>query len=70
MLCLVKDSLNGTIVIILNIDGSCLDLPVRAGYGRIIRNSVGYYLLGFLGYIQESFDTLYAELFAIYQVSY
>jgi len=37
--------------IILNTDGSCLGLPIRAGYGGIIRNSVGFYLSGFSSYI-------------------
>jgi len=42
-------------------------LLVRAGYGGLIRNSVGYYLLGFSGYIQGFYDILYAKLFVIYQ---
>jgi len=52
---------------ILNVDGSCLDLSVRARFGGIIRTSVGFYLSGFSGYIQGSSDILLAELYAIYQ---
>ena len=39
---------------------------LRAGYGGGFRNSVGYYLLGFSGYIKGSSDILYAKLYAIY----
>ncbi|GAU40444.1 hypothetical protein TSUD_397630 [Trifolium subterraneum] len=53
--------------VILNVDGSCLDSPVRAGYGGIIRNDSGFYLSGFSGFIRESSDILLAELYAIYQ---
>lgn len=44
--------------VILNVDGSCMGTPVRAGFGRTIRNSVGYYLSGFSGCIDVSFDIL------------
>jgi len=54
----------------MNSDGSCMGSPIRAGYGGIFRNSVGYYLLDFFGYIQGSSDILHAELYVIYQVSY
>lgn len=40
---LIKWNSSNHSYIILKIDGSCLDLPVRAGYGGVIRNSVGYY---------------------------
>ncbi|GAU41508.1 hypothetical protein TSUD_302460 [Trifolium subterraneum] len=53
--------------VILNVDGSCLGSPVRAGYGGIIRNDSGFYLSGFSGFIRESSDILLAELYAIYQ---
>ena len=53
--------------VILNVDGSCLGSPSRAGYGGLLRNHDGYYLSGFSGYIHNSFDILYAELFTIYQ---
>ncbi|MCI35860.1 RNA-directed DNA polymerase (Reverse transcriptase), partial [Trifolium medium] len=52
---------------ILNVDRSCLGSPARAGFGGIIRNTFGYYLTGFSGYIQGSSDILYAELYAIYK---
>ncbi|GAU40372.1 hypothetical protein TSUD_319840 [Trifolium subterraneum] len=52
--------------IILNIDISCLGSPARSGFGGIIRNTFGYYLAGFCGFIQGSLDILYAELYAIY----
>lgn len=52
---------------ILNVDGSCMGTPVRAGFGGVIRNNVGFYLLDFSGYIQDSSDILSAELYAIYQ---
>jgi ribonuclease HI len=53
--------------VILNVDGSCLGSPTRAGYGGLLRNYAGYYLSVFSGYIHNSTDILYAELFAIYQ---
>ncbi|GAU50021.1 hypothetical protein TSUD_186220 [Trifolium subterraneum] len=52
---------------ILNVDGSCLDSPVRSGYGGIIRNTYDHYLAGFSGFIQGSSDILLAELYAIYR---
>lgn len=54
-------------VVILNVDGSCLGTPLRAGFGGAIWNYVGFYLSGFSGYIPESSDILYVELYAIYQ---
>jgi hypothetical protein len=51
---------------ILNVDGSCLDTPVRAGFGGLIRNSAGFYLAGFSGFIPSSSDILQAELSAIF----
>jgi len=53
--------------VILNIDGSCLVSPIRAGYGGVLINDAGFYLSGFSGYIHNSSDILYAELYAIYQ---
>ncbi|XP_024641655.1 uncharacterized protein [Medicago truncatula] len=53
--------------VILNVDGSCLASNTRAGYGGLFRNYAGNYLTGFSGFIQDSTDILYAELFAIYQ---
>ena len=52
--------------IILNVDESCLETPQRAGFGGLIRNSVGRYLFGFSGFISNSEDILLAELSAIY----
>ncbi|CAJ2643293.1 unnamed protein product [Trifolium pratense] len=63
----VKWNNNNHSGIILNVDGSCLGSPVRAGFGGIIRNDSGYYLSGFSGFIQGSSDILHAELLAIYQ---
>jgi len=51
---------------ILNVDGSCLGSPIRAGFGGIIRNSHGFYLSGFSGHISISNDSHLAELTAIY----
>jgi ribonuclease HI len=48
-------------------DGSCLGVPIRAGYGGVIQNSAGYYLLGYSGFIPTSTDILFAELTAIYR---
>ena len=52
---------------ILNVDGSCLGILVRVGYGGVIRNYASFYLSGFSSYIHDSSDILYAELYAIYQ---
>jgi len=52
---------------ILNVDGSCMGTPVRAGFGGVIRNYARFYLSGFSGYIHDSSDILYDELYAIYQ---
>lgn len=43
------------------------ELPIRAGFGGIIRNSAGLFLKGFSGYISTSFDILFAELTAIHR---
>jgi hypothetical protein len=52
--------------VILNVDGSCLGTPLRAGFGGVIQNDAGFYLSGFSGYISDSSDILYVELYAIY----
>jgi len=52
---------------ILNVDGSCIGTPSRAGFGGLIRNNSGYYIAGFSGYRPTSSDILQAELTAIYQ---
>jgi len=54
--------------VILNLDGSCLGTPLRAGFGGgVIRNDARFYLSGFSWYLPDSSDILYAELYAIYQ---
>jgi len=53
--------------VILNVDGSCLGSPIRAGYGGILRSYAGFFLSAFSGYIQNSSDILYVELYAIYK---
>ncbi|XP_024629919.1 uncharacterized protein [Medicago truncatula] len=51
---------------ILNVDGSCLGTPIRAGFGGFIRNNHGFYLSSFSGHIANSNGILLAELTAIY----
>ena len=51
---------------ILNVDGSCIGSPARAGFGGLIRNSAIFFLAGFLGFLPPSSDILQAELTAIY----
>jgi len=62
----IKWNKNNHSCTILNTDGSCMGSPIRAGCGGVFRNSAGYYLSGFSGYIQGSSDILHAELYAIY----
>ncbi|XP_039686921.1 uncharacterized protein [Medicago truncatula] len=52
---------------VLNVDGSCLGTPIRAGFGGIIRNYASLFLKGFSGYITASSDILFAELTAIHR---
>ena len=52
--------------VILNVDGSCIGSPIRAGFGGLIRNSVGLFMSGYSGFIPSSSDILQAELTAIY----
>ena len=52
---------------ILNVDGSCLGTPIRAGYGGLIRNNAGLFLKGFFGFIQASMCILLAELTSIHK---
>jgi len=64
---LVRWNNNGNIYAILNVDGSCIGNPTRAGFGGIIHNNFGNYLPGFSGFIYNSKDILLAELSAIHQ---
>jgi len=52
---------------VLNVDGSCIGTPKRTGYSGVLRNSVGYYISGFSGFIPNTTDILLAELTAIHQ---
>jgi len=62
----IKWNNNNFSSVILNVDGSCLGSPIRAGFGDVLRNYAGFYLSGFSGYIHNSSDILQAELLAIY----
>jgi len=50
---------------ILNVDGSCLGSPIRAGYGGLLRNNSRSFLSGFSSYLPTSNCILLAELTAI-----
>jgi len=50
---------NGFGCTILNVDGSSIENPSRAGFGGVIRKNSGNYLLGFSGYIYNSQDILF-----------
>jgi ribonuclease HI len=52
---------------ILNVDGSCLGIPIRAGFGGLIRNYAGFFLSGFSGFLKDSTCILLAELTAIHK---
>ncbi|XP_024636603.1 uncharacterized protein [Medicago truncatula] len=58
---------NNSNCVVLNVDGSCMGSPIRAGYGGILRNSVGFFLQGFSGFIEETTDILFAELTTIHR---
>jgi len=51
---------------ILNVDGSCLGVPIRAGFGGVLSDNTGTYIAGYSGYISHSQDILFAELTALY----
>lgn len=51
-------------VAVLNVDGSCLGNPGRAGYGGLLRTSEGAWVFGFFGFAGFS-SIVYAELLAI-----
>lgn len=63
----IKWNNNNFSSVILNVDGSCLGSPIRAGFGGVLRNYASFYLSGFSGYIHNSSDILQVELLAIYQ---
>ena len=63
---LIKWNCNNHQGSILNVDGSYLGSPTRAGFGGVFCNSAGFYLSGFLGFIPNSTDILLAELTTIY----
>ncbi|GAU51832.1 hypothetical protein TSUD_324470 [Trifolium subterraneum] len=63
----VKWNNNNYSSVILNVDESCLGSHIRAGFGGVIINDLGYYFSGFSGFIQGSSDILLAALFVIYQ---
>ena len=52
---------------VLNVDGSCLGSPIRAGFGGLIRNRAGYFLSGFSGYLPSSNCILLAGLTTIFK---
>jgi ribonuclease HI len=64
---MVRWNQNNHLCHILNVDGSCLGSPTRAGFGGIIRNNAGFYLSGFSGFIPDSKDILLAELTALHR---
>ena len=51
---------------VLNVDGSCLGVPIRAGFSGVIRNSAGFYLSRFSEFVPSSTDILFVELTAIH----
>nr|ABD33192.1 Polynucleotidyl transferase, Ribonuclease H fold [Medicago truncatula] len=63
---LVRWNNNNFDCVVLNVDGSCLGSPIRAGYGGIFRNSADLFLSGFSGYLASTSDILMTELTAIH----
>ncbi|GAU39885.1 hypothetical protein TSUD_69330 [Trifolium subterraneum] len=51
--------------VVLNVDGSCLGDPGRAGFGGLFRKGDGEWIRGFSGYLGVTNITL-AELMAVY----
>jgi ribonuclease HI len=64
--CMVRLNNNNYNCFVLNVDGSCLGSPIRAGFGGIIQNSSGLFITGFSGYLATTTDILFAELNAIH----
>jgi len=52
---------------ILNVDGSCNGVPVRTGFGGVIRNYSGNFVYGFSGFINNPNDILFAELTTLFE---
>jgi len=50
---------------ILNMDGNCHKTPTRTGFGGVLRNDPGLFIVGFSSFIPDSCDILLAELSAI-----
>jgi len=59
-----NNNLNCTI---LNVDGNCNGLPIRTGFGGLLRTNSGSYISGFSGRITLSDDILFVELTTLYQ---
>jgi ribonuclease HI len=51
----------------LNVDGSCIGVPICTGFGGVIRNHLGIYITSFSGFISISKDILFAELATLHQ---
>ena len=64
---LVRWNNNNLQCTILNVDGSCSGNLIRTGYGGIIRKHSGSFISAFSGYINHSYDILFAELTALHQ---
>lgn len=64
---LVRWNNNNHLGHVLNVDGSCLGSPIRAGFRGLIRNSAGFFLSGFSGFLPDSQCILLAELTAIHK---
>ncbi|XP_045810247.1 uncharacterized protein LOC123904656 [Trifolium pratense] len=53
-----------TSCMVLNVDGSCLGAPGRAGFGGLIRRGSGDWIVGFSGFLGVA-DNTYAELMIV-----
>lgn len=60
---LVRWQSAGPDAMVLNVDGSLLDDPPRAGFGGVVLNHLGEFILGFYGCLGEA-SILGAELHA------
>jgi len=64
---LIRWDSNNHMCTILNVDGSCNGVPIRTGFGGVIRNSSGNFIYGFSVFIKSSQDILFAELTTLHQ---